>query len=133
MPGTVYHTKDGVVLLSTSQTTQPVRLPKMTEWTLEMTAPDIDITNFDSTNQEFLKGWPARRGTLAGFWQDADDTLFQAAESENGAYLYLYLTARYTGHYWWGPVNVDASVRANVAEAGRVTANYNASGTWYRR
>lgn len=133
MPGTIFHTKDGVVYLAPNGHSVPVLLPKMTEWTLEMSAPDIDITNFDSVNQEFLKGWPARRGTLAGFWQDADDTLFQAAESGDGSNIYLYLTRRSPSHYWWGPVNVDASVRANVAEAGRVTANFNASGTWYRQ
>jgi hypothetical protein len=128
----IYHTKDGVVLLSPSQAAPPVRLPKMTEWTLDMTGNDIDVTNFDSTNQEFLKGWPARRGTLAGFWDDSNDTLFDASESPTGAYLYLYMTARSTSHYWWGPCNVDASIRANVAEVGRVTATFTASGQWFR-
>ena len=129
----IYHTRDGAVYMSTSGTGTAVLLTKMTEWTLDMPTDRIDVTNFDSTNKEWLQGWGDRRGTLAGFWNDADDTLFTGAASGDGVKLYLYPTRRAMSKYFYGPAWVDASVRANVAEAGRVSATFAANGVWGRQ
>ena len=127
---TIYHARDAAIYMAPDSTSEAVLLTKMTEWTLDMPTDRIDVTNFDSTNKEWLQGWSDRRGTLAGFWNDADDTLFTAANAANGVKLYLYHTRRAMSKYEYGYAWVDASMRANVAEAGRVSATFAAAGTW---
>jgi hypothetical protein len=69
------------VYISTSGTGAATHLLSVTDWTLNMETQTIDVTDFDSTNQEFIQGWPNRAGTLAGWWRDDEDKLYQAIES----------------------------------------------------
>lgn len=128
----VYHTRDGAIYISSSGTGDASLLAKMTEWTLDMPTDRIDVTNFDSTNKEWVQGWGDRRGTLAGLWDNTEDKLFQAAESADGCKLYLYPSRRVMSKYFYGPAWVDANVRANVNEAGRIGASFAANGAWGR-
>lgn len=104
----------------------------MANWTLDMGTQKIDVTNFDSTNQEFIQGWPNRSGTIAGFWDNTEDKLFSGAESADGVNLYLYPSKNASTKYFYGPAWIDANIEAPVDGAVRVRATFSPRGSWGR-
>jgi hypothetical protein len=104
-----------------------------TDWTLSMETQTLDVTDFDSTNQEFIQGWPNRAGTLAGWWRDDEDKLYQAIESGDGCNLYLYPSKLAPSKYMYGPAWLSGTVEVQVNGAVRFTGRFVPRGTWGRR
>jgi hypothetical protein len=101
----------------------------MTAWTMDRTTPMVEITNFDSVNQEQLQGWPALRGTFEGFWNSDETKLFAATTSPNGIYMFLYPSKRIPSKYVSCTAWLDASMEVRVDQATRVRGNWSAFGT----
>ena len=86
------------------------------------------MTNFDSTNQEELQGWPALRGTYEGYWNTDETKLFAASQSPDGCKLYLYPTARAPSKYISCTAWLDASIETRVDGVSRVRGTWSAFG-----
>jgi hypothetical protein len=127
-----YAGKSANVYLSTSGTGAATHLLSVTDWTLNMETQSIDVTDFDSTNQEFIQGWPNRAGTLAGWWRDDEDKLYQAIESADGCNIYLYPTRLAPSKYFGGPAWLSGTVEVQVNGAVRFTGRFSPRGTWVR-
>jgi hypothetical protein len=128
-----YAGRNGAVYISITGTSAPSSLLSGTDWTLNMETQTIDVTDFDSTNQEFIQGWPNRAGTLAGWWRDDEDKLYQAIESGDGCNLYLYPSKLAASKYFYGPAWVSGTVEVQVNGAVRFTGRFAPRGTWGRR
>jgi hypothetical protein len=100
----------------------------MTAWTMDRSTERVDVTNFDSTNQEELQGWPALRGTFEGYWNSDETKLFTAANSPDGVKMYLYPTRRVPAKYVAATAWLDASIETRVDGATRVRGTYSAFG-----
>ena len=129
-----YHGKGGVVYISTSGTGNAVNVTKLTKWTLEMDQDEVDTTAFGDENQTTVQGVKKLTGSLSGFWQDDEDTLFSASESTDGVKMYLYPNRNAPTKYWYGPAWLKIkSVETAVDQAVRLEAGFSANGTWARK
>ena len=124
----VYHGRDAALYISTGIPGTASSLLTMTAWTADRSTAMVDITNFDSVNQEQLQGWPALRGTFEGFWNSDETKLFAASTSPNGIYMYLYPTKRAVSKYIACTAWLDASLETRVDQATRVRGNWSAFG-----
>jgi hypothetical protein len=127
-----YAGRNAAVYISTSGTGAATSLLSGTDWTLNMETQTIDVTDFNSTNQEFIQGWPNRSGTLAGWWRDDEDKLFQAIESGDGCNIYLYPSKLAPSRTFYGPAWLSGTVETSVNGAVRFTGRFAPRGTWGR-
>ena len=125
----VYHGRDAAIYISTTAAGVAGPLLTMTAWTMDRSTARVDVTNFDSTNQEELQGWPALRGTFEGFWNDSETKLFAASTSPNGVNMYLYPTKRAPSKYVSCTAWLDASIETRVDGVTRVRGTYSAYGS----
>jgi len=125
-----YHGKKGLVYMSPDGTGVAVLLGELTEWSLNMTVDREDVTAFGDTNKEYVQGIPDRTGTLAGWWDDTDDALYDGMASEDGVKLYLYPSEDVLTKYFYGPALVDMSINVPVGGAVNVSGTFAANGPW---
>ena len=125
----LYHARDAAIYISTSLSGTASNLLTMTAWTVDRAAERIDVTNFDSTNQEELQGWPALRGTFEGYWNSDETKLFAAAQSADGVKMYLYPSKRVPSKFIGCTAWLDASMEARVDGAARVRGTWSAFGS----
>jgi hypothetical protein len=128
-----YAGRNAAVYISTSGTGVATSLLSATEWSLDLTTGDVDVTDFDSTNKEYIPDWPDRRGTLSGWWRDDEDKLYQAIDSADGCNIYLYPSKLAPGRYFYGPSWISGTVRANVSGAVAFTGAIRPRGPWGRK
>jgi hypothetical protein len=105
---------------------------QLTEWTLNMTTDKTEVTSFGDANKTYVQGLKDLAGTLSGFWDSANDALFDAADSADGVRLYLYPSADAPTIYWYGPAWLDASISVGVGGAVSVSGSFVANGSWGR-
>ncbi len=129
----VYHGKKGVVYLSTTGTGAATTTVSLTEWTLNMATDTVETTAFGDSNKTYVQGLKDVSGTISGFWNDANDNLFVAADSADGCKLYLYPSSDAPTRYFYGPAWIDASVNTGVSAAVALSANFKANGAWTRK
>ena len=125
----IYHGRDGAIYISTTATGTPSPLLTMTAWTMDRSTARVDVTNFDSINQEELQGWPALRGTFEGYWNTDETKLFSAATSPNGVKAIFYPTKRMPAKYVSCTAWLDASIETRVDGVTRVRGTYSAYGS----
>jgi hypothetical protein len=128
-----YHGRKGVVYMSTSGTGTAASVASLNSWELNMTQDTVEVTAFGDGNKTYVVGLKDVQGSLAGFWEDSQDTLFDASESADGVKMYLYPSADAPTVYFYGPAWVDASISVGVNAAVTVSANFRANGTWGRK
>lgn len=125
----LYHGRDAAIYISTSATSTAGPLLTMTAWTMDRSTDRVDVTNFDSTNQEQLQGWPALQGTFEGFWNSDETKLFAATTSVDGVKMYLYpskrIPSKFVGTIAW----LDASMEVRVDGVNRVRGTWSAYGS----
>jgi len=126
-----YAGKDGVVYMSTtaSGTATVICLSK---WSLDANTEKIETTSFCDANRVYIPTLKATAGTLSGFWDAADDKLFQAADSVDGCKLYLYPTKNIPTKYWYGPAWLDYTIEVDVQGAVTMEGSFSAAGSWGR-
>ncbi len=104
----------------------------LTKWTLNRATDRVEVTSFGDLNKTYVQGLPDLQGTFEGVWDSADDRVFDAAESADGAKLYLYMSTDALGLYFYGPAFIDASISVGVTEAVTISGSFAASGSWGR-
>lgn len=127
-----YHGAMGRVMMSVSASTVAVAVT-MSAWTLNRKTDRVDVTSFEDSNKVYVQGKPDIQGTVSGFFESADDRLFDAAESTDGIKMYLYQSADALSLYWYGPAWIDASIEVPAQGAVSVSGTFAAAGSWGRR
>lgn len=128
-----YHGNKGVVYGSTTGTGTAVNFVSLSAWSLDMATDKEEVTAFGDLNKTYVQGLRDIKGTISGFWDSADDSLFDASESADGMKLYLYPASTAPTIYFYGPAFIDASIAVDVKGAVTVSGNFVASGAWSRK
>lgn len=127
-----YHGKAGRVMLSDTGSSAAVTTT-MSGWTLNRQTDRVEVTSFGDANKTYVQGLPDLQGTLTGFVDNADDRLFDAAESADGAKLYLYFSTNALTIYFYGTAWVDASMDVPVSGAVAMNGTFAAASSWGRQ
>jgi hypothetical protein len=95
-----------------------------------MSADKVEVTEFGSTNKEYVLGLRDMDISFEGFWNDAESKLFAGALSTDGVKAYLYPSSNAPSKYLYGPAWLDASIETDVGDAVKVTGSMSANGAW---
>lgn len=128
-----YSGRNALMYVSSSAAGAAAALLKLTEWTLDSKKTMGDATSFDDTNKTYVEGKPDMVGTLAGFWDDTDDSLYEAAESTDGVRMYLYPSSQTLAKYFYGPAIIDFNISVPVDGPIAVGGSWAATGVWGRK
>jgi hypothetical protein len=128
-----YHGKGGVVYISRTGTSDAQPVGQLSNWSLNMETDKVEVTSFGDANKTFVQGLRDVSGELSGFFNSADDILFDAADSPDGCKIYLYPTTLAPTIFFSGPAWLDASIEVDVNGAVAVTASFAANGAWSRK
>lgn len=128
-----YHGAKGVVYGSTTGSGTAVAFISLSAWTLDMATDKSDVTAFGDPNKTYVQGLRDIKGTLSGWWDSADDSLFDASESADGMKLYLYPASTASGNYFYGQAWLDASINTPASGPVTVSASFVANGAWSRK
>jgi len=128
-----YAGRKGVVYMSTTGSGTAVNVVSLNAWSLNMETDKIEVTAFGDANKTYVQGLKDVTGDISGFWDSADDALFDAADSADGVKVYLYPSSDAPTIYFYGPAWVDASIDVGVNDAVTVSASIAANGSWGRK
>lgn len=124
------HGRNGMLYISTSGAGAASAAVSMTEWTLEAGRDRVDVTAFQDENKSYLTGPCDMGGSMAGWWDDTVDTLWDAANSQAPVRLYLYPTSMHVGVVWYGYAWVDFQISVGVQDAVKLSGKWSAAGDW---
>lgn len=128
-----YHGSKGAVYGSTTGAGTAGPVISLSKWSLTKATDKVDVTAFGDLNKSYVQGLPDIKGSVSGYFDSADDTLFDASESTDGVKLYLYPSTLYPNAYHYGPAWLDASIDVSVTGAVTVAGNFVANGAWGRK
>lgn len=127
-----YHGKKGVVYMSTSGSGTAASMTQA-KWSLNLATDKVETTSFGDANKTFVQGLKDVKGSMSGFFDNSDVTLFPGADSTDGVKLYLYPSSDALTVYWFGPAWIDASIDVDVNGAVTVSSEFAANGSWGRK
>jgi hypothetical protein len=128
-----FHGSKGVAYVSTTGSGTATQVLSLNNWTLDMATDTVEVTAFGDANKTYVQGLRDIKGTLSGFWDSVDDTLFDGSESTDGVKLYLYPSSTYATAYFYGPAWLSASIAVPATGAVTITGSFSANGAWGRR
>jgi len=129
-----YHGRKGKIYLPNSGTNgAAVPAVSLSMWSLDKTTDKVDVTAFGDANKVYVQGLPDVKGSVSGFFDDTDDSLFDAAESTSPVNMYLYPSTDAPTIYHYGPAWLDASIDTNVSGAITVKGSFVAACAWGRK
>lgn len=129
--GTRYHGGKAVVQMGIGAGAIAV-VVSLSQWSLDKTTDKVDVTAFGDANKTYVEGLPDIKGSLSGWFDSANDALFDGAESATGVALYLYPSSLLPLQYHYGPAWLDASISVDVKGAVSIKGNFVAAGAWGR-
>jgi hypothetical protein len=127
-----YHGQKGRVYLSTTGAGTAVQAVALTSWSLNLPTDRVEVTSFEDTNKVYVQGKKDISGDFSGFWDEADDALFDAADSTTAVKIYLYPSADAPTRYFYGTAWVDASIEVGVDAAVSISGSFAAASAWGR-
>lgn len=128
-----YHGKSGAAYGSTTAAGVAAPLISISGWTLDLSTDKSEVSAFGDPNKVYVQGLKDIKGTLTGFLDDTGLSLFTAADSVDGAKLYLYPSSAAPTMYWYGTAWLDASIAVPSSGPAAITSNFVASGAWGRK
>jgi hypothetical protein len=106
---------------------------KMATMEMSKTVDKVEVTAFGDSNKRVVVGLPDLTLTFSGFWDDASDALFDAADAGNPVNVYAYPdAANAPTQYWYGAAYIEASWSSGVSAAVALSGSAVASGNWGR-
>lgn len=102
----------------------------LSEWTVDMSNEQIEVTAFGDTNKTYVQGFPDLKGTFSGFWDDAEDAIWQATQGVVPVYVSIYPSINASSKYLYGPAWVSASLSAGAKDAVKTSGTFTASESW---
>ena len=124
--GEVYYDADG------EGTGTPKLILSLNKWAASFKTDHIEVTCFGDENKVYVPGMKDVSGTVNGFWNSEDPTLFEAADAASPGTLKLVPNSTESTHFWSGLAYLDADIDVGVNEAPTVTGTFMAAGPWKR-
>lgn len=128
-----YHGGKAQILLSITGTGVAIATVALSQWSLDRSTDKVDVTAFGDPNKQYVQGLPDIKGTIAGWFDSADDALFDGADSADGVKLYLYPSSLAPTIYHYGPAWLDASISVDAKGAVGIKGSFVAAGSWGRK
>jgi hypothetical protein len=128
-----YHGKSSVIYVSTTGTSAAVPVVGLMEWSLSRTTDRVESTEFGASNKTYVQGLPDVSGTINGYWDNSEATLYTASTSTDGCKIYIYESSAATTKYFYGPAWLDYSESSSVSDAVKVSLTFAANGNWGRQ
>ena len=107
----------------------PVLLISLNAWKASFKQDYEDVTCFGDTNKVYIPGMKDVSGSLAGFWNSDDVTIFEAADAEVPGLLELAPNDTEPTFKWSGLAYLDADIDCTL-QAPKVTSTFKAAGPW---
>lgn len=106
----------------------------ISSWDFDGTTDKVDVTGQGDPNKLQALGLANAGGSFSFFWDDADDTLFDAAESGEAVNMYLYKdVVNAATVYRYGSAWVDIQESTSVSGAVEGSGTFVAAGAWARK
>lgn len=121
--------RDGQVLYDAAGTT-PVLVLSLNKWKLSQKTSKTNVTCFGDTNLVFIPGLPDVSGTVSGYWNSVERTLFIAATAVDPGLLELVPNATEPTFKWSGLAYLSADIDTAVEGAPVVAGEFMAAGPW---
>ena len=121
--------RNGQVLYDPAGTT-PVLIVSLNKWKLSQKMGKTKVTCFGDTNEVYVPGLPDVSGSLAGFWNSVERTIFEAATAEVPGLLELVPNSTEPTFKWSGLAYLSADIDCSVDGAPIVSGEFMAGGPW---
>lgn len=121
--------RNGLVKYDAAGTT-PTEIISINEFKISWKTPKQKVTCFGDTNEVYIPGLPDVQGSLNGFWNSADVTLFEAALADVPGLLELTPNDTEPTFKFSGLAYLDADLDVKVDSAPVVTGTWMAAGPW---
>ncbi len=125
-----YAGRKGVVYMSTTGAGTAVLVANLNKWSLNMQTDKIEVTAFGDANKVYVQGMRDVKGSISGFFDDTDDSLYDTAQSTTGGKFYLYPSSDAPSKYFYGTAWTDFNIDTTVAGAVTVSGDFAAAGSW---
>jgi hypothetical protein len=126
--------RSGLVKWDPTGGTTTVALVSIKAFTLSLATEKINVTCFGDTNRVYIPGMRDISGTLAGFWNSANDALIDATAQSTPGTLDLIPNSNDpspgTPHKFSGKAWLDAELDTDVEGAPGLSATFMAAGPW---
>jgi hypothetical protein len=122
------HGKGGMIYVGIASGATASPIAYMTDWTLNFTVDQPEVTAFGDANKIYVSGLPDASGEFSGFYDDASRQLYTAARDGVARNFYLYPnTMTDPSMYWFGSILPDFAVSGGIGAAISVKANFKAA------
>jgi hypothetical protein len=129
----IHHGKDGAIYMQVAPGTSKL-VAHISTFTLDQTMATVDVTAMSDLNHVYVTGLKDVKGTLSGFWDDTDDSIFNAIDSPTGVLLALYPDFKLFPAKWFGgPAWLSGAIKSGVTAAVVIDATFVAAGSWTRQ
>jgi hypothetical protein len=105
-------------------------IASLNAWKLSLKTEKEDVTCFGANNRVYCPGLKDVQGTLGGFWDSSDITLFEAADAPTPGLLELMPNDTETTFFWSGLAYMDADIDASGLKVPKVSGTFMAAGDW---
>lgn len=131
MAGRIYGSFGQVKVDKTGGSTL-VAMINLNKWTASFKTDKADVTCFGDTNKQQVTGLAAIQGTMGGFWDSSDRSLFEIALGSKKVTLELIPDSRETPTpaNFQGLAYLDAAIDVPANGAVAVTGDWVAAGNW---
>ena len=126
-----HHGKEGVIAISTTGAGTVAAMELIAEWSLDLATDKVETTALGSPNKTYVQGLKDVKGTFSGFFNSADDSIFEAADSPDGVKIEIWPTVL-SEISFVGPAWLDVSIKGGVNSAVAVDGSFVANGAWTR-
>jgi hypothetical protein len=106
-----------------------VAIISLNAWKLEMKTAKQEVSCFGDTNKVYVPGLMDLTGSVDGFWNSADVTIFHAAQAPTPGLLELMPNNTEPTFKWTGLAYLDASIDCSM-DAPKVKGDFMAAGPW---
>ncbi len=121
--------RNGVVKYDPAATT-PVEIISVNNFKISWKTSKQDVSCFGDPNKVYVPGLPDVQGTISGYWNSADTTLFEAALADTPGMLELTPNDTEPTFKFSGLAYLDADLDVKVDSAPTVSGTWMAAGPW---
>lgn len=110
-----------------------VAITSKNKWSLDQKADTFEVTAFEDTSKSYVVGLPDAQGAIEGFWDSADNNIYNVIGSSVGRKFYLYPDATNNiGTYFFCTAFFSAKADGSTKDATNFSLSWNAAtpGAW---
>jgi hypothetical protein len=107
-----------------------VAVASLNKWNLSLSKEMYKVTAFGDSNQVYTPGLPDISGSLAGFWDKTDRSIFSIALGTVAPYLHLIPNTLDPTYLFRGLAWLDANIDVGQGGAVTVAGQFKAAGPW---